>query len=87
MIRIKLPYYEWPRKVAKTDSNRTSSAQLLKMIKQYQLVFNLGEDVQRQKEILNLEMDKEICICVIKNSRGDYPIFISKLSLLAEKLV
>ena len=25
--------YEWPRKVVKTDSNRTSTAQLLKMIK------------------------------------------------------
>lgn len=51
-------------------------AQLLKIIKQYQLEFNLGGDFQ--KESLNLQMHEwSLCVC-----QGNYPIYIPRTSLL-----
>lgn len=53
-------------------------AQLLKIIKQYQLEFNLGGDFQ--KESLNLQcMSLYVCHGRIK---GDYPLYIPRTLLL-----
>lgn len=55
-------------------------AQLLKIIKQYQLEFNLGGDFQ--KESLNLQMHERSLYVCHGRIKEDYPLYIPRTLLL-----